>query len=54
MSGAKTQKIKGTPTFALDFDEFDDEVYDEEAEHDRASHISDSTINVNTGERMSY
>jgi hypothetical protein len=31
--GAKTQKIKGTTTLALDFDEFDDEVHDEEAEH---------------------
>jgi hypothetical protein len=46
MPGAKTQKIKGTTTFALDFDESDDEVHDEEAEHDRASRLSESTINV--------
>jgi hypothetical protein len=48
------KKIKGTTTFALDFDESDDEVHDEEAEHDRASRLSESTINVNTGERVSY
>jgi hypothetical protein len=52
--GAKSQKIKGTTTFALDFDESDDEVHDEEAEHDRASRLSESTINVNTSERVSY
>jgi hypothetical protein len=52
--GAKSQKIKGTTTFALDFNEFNDEVYDEEAEHDRTSRLSESTINVNTGERISY
>jgi hypothetical protein len=51
---AKTQKIKHTTTFALDFDESDDEVHDEEVEHDRASRLSESTINVNTGERVSY
>jgi hypothetical protein len=52
--GAKTQKIKGTTIFALNFDESDDEVHDEEAKHDRASRLSESTINVNTGERVSY
>jgi hypothetical protein len=52
--GAKSQKIKGTTTFALDFDESDDEVHDKEAEHDRTSRLSESTINVNTGERVSY
>jgi hypothetical protein len=51
---AKTQKIKGTTTIALDFDESDDEVHDEEAEHDRVSHLSESTINVITGERVSF
>jgi hypothetical protein len=54
MLGAKTQKIKGTTTFVFDFDESDDEVHDEEAEHDRTSHLFESTINVNTGERVSY
>jgi hypothetical protein len=54
MHGAKTQKIKGTTNFALDFDESDDEVHDKEAKHDRASHLSESTINVNTSERVSY
>jgi hypothetical protein len=52
--GAKVQKIKGTTTLALDFDESDDEVHDEEAEHDRVSHLSESTINVITGERVSF
>jgi hypothetical protein len=52
--GAKTQKIKGTTTFALDFDESDDEIHDQEAEHDRVSRLSESTISVNTGERVSY
>jgi hypothetical protein len=52
--GAKTQKIKGTTTLALDFDESDDEVHDEEAEHDRVSRLSESTINVITGERVSF
>jgi hypothetical protein len=52
--GAKTQKIKGTATFVLDFDESNDEVHDEDAEHDRGSRLSESTINVNTGERVSY
>jgi hypothetical protein len=52
--GAKSQKIKGTTTFALDFDESDDEVHDEKVEHDHASRLSESTINVNTGERVSY
>jgi hypothetical protein len=52
--GVKSQKIKGTTTFSLDFDESDDEVHDEEAEHDRASRLSEFTINVNTGERVSY
>jgi hypothetical protein len=38
----------------LDFDESDDEVYDEEAEQDRVSRLSESTINVITGERVSF
>jgi hypothetical protein len=52
--GAKAQKIKGTTTFAIDFDESDDEVHDEEAEHNRVSCLSESTINVITGERVSF
>jgi hypothetical protein len=54
VSGAKAQKIKGTTTLVLDFDESDDEVYDEEAEHDHVSRLSESTINVITGERVSF
>jgi hypothetical protein len=54
VSGAKTQKIKGTTTLALDFDEYDDQVHDEEAEYDRVSRLSEYTINVNTGERVSF
>jgi hypothetical protein len=52
--GAKAQKIKSTTTLALDFDESDDEVYDEEAEHDRVSRLSESNVNVITGERVSF
>jgi hypothetical protein len=51
---AKAQKIKDTTTLALDFDESDDEVYGEEAEYDRVSRLSESTINVITGERVSF
>jgi hypothetical protein len=54
VTGAKTQKIKGTTTLSLDFDESDDEVHDEEVEHDLVSYLSESTINVNTGERVSF
>jgi hypothetical protein len=50
----KAQKIKGTTTLVLDFDESDDEVHDEEAEHDRVSRLFESTINVITGERVSF
>jgi hypothetical protein len=52
--GAKAQKIKGTTSLSLDFDESDDEVHDEEAEHDRVSCLFESTINVITGERVSF
>jgi hypothetical protein len=48
------KKNKGTTTLALDFDESDDEVHDEEAEHDRVSRLFESTINVITGERVSF
>jgi hypothetical protein len=40
-------KGKGTTTATLDFDESDDDVFEEEAENDRASRLSESTINVN-------
>jgi hypothetical protein len=29
-------------------------IHDEEAEHDHVSRLSESTINMNTGERVSY
>jgi hypothetical protein len=54
VSGVKAQKIKGTTTLAFDFDESDAEVHDEEAEHDCVSRLSESTINVITGERVSF
>jgi hypothetical protein len=54
VSSAKAQKIKGTTTLVLDFDESDDEVNDKEAEYDRVSRLSKSTINVITGERVSF
>jgi hypothetical protein len=45
-------KGKGTTTVTLDFDESDDDVFDQEAENARASHLSESTINVNIGEKV--
>jgi hypothetical protein len=45
-------KGKGTTTVTLDFDESDDDVFDEEAENARASRLSESTIDVNTGEKV--
>jgi hypothetical protein len=45
-------KGKDTTTITLDFDESDDDVFDEEAENARASRLSESTINVNTGEKV--
>ena len=50
---AKARKGKGTTTLTLDFDESDDDVFDEEVENARASHLIESTINVNTGEKVS-
>lgn len=49
---AKTQKVGGTTIVTLDFNESDDDVFNEEAEQDRASRLTDSTINVNTGEKV--
>ena len=50
---ARARKGKGTTTLTLDFNESDDDVFDEEAEDDRASRLTESTINVNTGEKVS-
>jgi len=43
---------KGTFTATLDFDDFDDDVFDEEVENAKASRLTESTINVNTGEKV--
>ena len=48
----KAHKGKGTTTVTLDFDHFDDDVFDEEAENAQASRLTESTINVNTGEKV--
>ena len=50
---AKAHKGKDTTTLTLDFDESDDDVFDEEVENAHASHLTESTINVNTGEKVS-
>jgi hypothetical protein len=50
----KALKGKGTTTVTLDFDESDDDVFDEEAKIVRASRLSESTIDVNIGERVAY
>jgi len=47
-----TRTLKGTITATLDFDESDEDVFDEEAEDSRAAHLIESTINVNTGEKV--
>ena len=49
---AKARKGKGTTTLNLDFDESDDDVFDEEAQNARVSCLTESTINVNTGEKV--
>jgi hypothetical protein len=48
----KVHKGKGTTTIALDFDDSNDDVFDEEAENARASHLTESTIDVNIGEKV--
>jgi hypothetical protein len=48
----KALKGKGTTTVTLDFDESNDDVFDEEAKKARASHLSKSIIDVNTGEKI--
>jgi hypothetical protein len=45
-------KAKGTTTVTFDFDESDDDVFDEEAKNARASRLSESIIDVNTGEKV--
>jgi len=47
----KAHKGKSTTTFTLDFDDSDDDIFDEEAKHARASRLTESTIDVNTGEK---
>ena len=47
----KAHKGKGTTTVTLDFDDSDDVFY-EEAENARASRLTESTIDVNTGEKV--
>ena len=48
----KAHKGKGTTTVTLDFDDSDDAVFDEEVENARASRLTESTIDVNTGEKV--
>ena len=51
--GARAAKDhKGTFTTTLDFDDSDDDVFDEEAKNAWASHLTESTIDVNTGEKV--
>jgi hypothetical protein len=45
-------KGKGTTVVTLDFDESDDDVFDKKSENARASRLSESTIDVNTGEKV--
>ena len=49
----KVCKGKGTTTVTLDFDDSDDDVFDEEAKNAWASHLTESTIDVNTDEKVS-
>ena len=48
----KAHKGKGTTIVTLDFDDSDDDIFDEEAEHARASRLTESTIDVITGEKV--
>jgi hypothetical protein len=48
----KALKGKGTTTVTLDFDDSDDDVFNKDAENARASHLSESMINVNTSEKV--
>jgi hypothetical protein len=51
-TGAPKVKGKGTTTITLDFDESDDVVFDEDAKNAQASCLSESTIDVNTSEKV--
>ncbi|CAD6212353.1 unnamed protein product [Miscanthus lutarioriparius] len=48
----KVCKGKGTTTVTLDFDDSNDDVFDEEVENAWASRLTESTIDVNTGEKV--
>jgi hypothetical protein len=48
----KAHKGKGTTTVTLDFVDSDDDVFDEEVENARASCLTESAIDVNTGEKV--
>ena len=48
----RAHKGKGTTTITLDFYDSDDDVFDEEAKNARASRLTESTIDVNTGEKV--
>ena len=50
---AKARMGKGATTLTLDFYVFDGDVFYEETENARASRLIESTINVNTGEKVS-
>jgi hypothetical protein len=51
-SKVKALKGKSTTTITLDFDDSDDDVFDEDAKNARASRLSESMIDVNTGEKV--
>jgi hypothetical protein len=53
-SKVKAHKGKGTTTVTLDFDDSDEDVFDEEAKNARASRLTESTIDVNTSEKVAY
>ena len=48
----KAHKGKGTTAVILDFDDSNDDIFDEEAEHARASCLTESTFDVNTSEKV--
>ena len=50
----KAHKGKGTTTATVDFDDSDDDIFDEEAKNAHASRLTESTIDVNTGEKVAY
>ena len=49
---AQAHEVKGTTTVTLDFDNSDDDANDEDAEKSRASCLTESTIDVNSGEKV--